>query len=119
MAARIRYPTDLRTAEDTDFAIRLALAGCKFKMAPKPGAGFAGMDLNIQYSIFDPPGHFLFWKPGSAPYVEPDGFSWRLQPGNDLVLTRPQSNIRRLFEVTGLSDWFREWDPTWSLTEAD
>jgi Flp pilus assembly protein TadD len=56
------------------------------KLEKQPGAGFGGMDLNIQYSVFDPPGHFLFWKPGSAPYVEPDGFSWRLQPGNDLVL---------------------------------
>jgi len=42
-----------------------------------------------------------------------------IEAGDDLVLTRPQSNIRRLFEVTGLSDWFREWDPTWSLSEAD
>jgi Flp pilus assembly protein TadD len=56
------------------------------KLEPKPGAGFAGMDMDIQYSVFDPPGHFTFWKPGSAPYVEPDGFAWRLQPGNDLVL---------------------------------
>jgi Flp pilus assembly protein TadD len=56
------------------------------KMEKTPGAGFSGMDLDIQYSVFDPPGHFLFWKPGSAPYVEPDGFAWRLQPGNDLVL---------------------------------
>lgn len=56
------------------------------KLEPHPGAGFGGMDLDIQYSVFDPPGHFLFWKPGSTPYVEPDGFAWRLQPGNDLVL---------------------------------
>jgi len=56
------------------------------KREKNPGAGFGGMDLNIQYSVFDPPGHFLFWKPGSEPYVEPDGFAWRLQPGNDLVL---------------------------------
>ena len=56
------------------------------RLEPKPGAGFAGMDLNIQYSVFDPPGHFVFWKPGSSPYIEPDGFAWRLQPGNDLVL---------------------------------
>jgi tetratricopeptide (TPR) repeat protein len=56
------------------------------KLEPKPGAGFAGMDVDIQYSVFDPPGHFTFWKPGSATYVEPDGFAWRLQPGNDLVL---------------------------------
>jgi tetratricopeptide (TPR) repeat protein/mono/diheme cytochrome c family protein len=56
------------------------------KLEPKPGAGFPGMDLNIQYSVFDPPGHFLFWKPGSPPFQEPAGFAWRLQPGNDLVL---------------------------------
>lgn len=51
-----------------------------------PGAGFAGMDLNIAGSVFDPPGHFLFWKPGSIPWSEPDGYAWRLMPGNDLVL---------------------------------
>lgn len=56
------------------------------KMEKTPGAGFPGMDLDIKSNIFDPPGHFLFWKPGSAPYSEPDGFSWRLEPGNDLVL---------------------------------
>ncbi|HWY60762.1 MAG TPA: glycosyltransferase family 2 protein [Rhizomicrobium sp.] len=38
MAKRVRYHANLRSAEDTDFAIRLALAGCKFLMAPKAGA---------------------------------------------------------------------------------
>ena len=56
------------------------------KMEKSPGAGFGGMDLDIKSNVFDPPGHFLFWKPGSAPYSEPDGFSWVLEPGNDLVL---------------------------------
>jgi hypothetical protein len=51
-----------------------------------PGKGFPGMDLEITRSPFDPDGNFLFWKPGSAPHVEPDGFSWRLDPGNQLVL---------------------------------
>jgi Flp pilus assembly protein TadD/mono/diheme cytochrome c family protein len=51
-----------------------------------PGQGFPGMDLNLVRSPFDPDGHFLFWKPGSAPYVEPDGLAWRLDPGNLLVL---------------------------------
>ncbi len=50
------------------------------------GDGFAGMDLAIDENPFDPPGYFLFWKPGSMPYSEPDGFSWRLDPGNVLVL---------------------------------
>jgi tetratricopeptide (TPR) repeat protein len=51
-----------------------------------PGSGFPGMDLNIQGSVFDPPGQLLFWKPGSGADIEPDGYAWRLEPGNDLVL---------------------------------
>ncbi|HWA92691.1 MAG TPA: glycosyltransferase family 2 protein [Rhizomicrobium sp.] len=37
-AKRVRYHEDLRTAEDTDFAIRLFLAGQSFVMAEQPGA---------------------------------------------------------------------------------
>ncbi|MGA8598876.1 MAG: tetratricopeptide repeat protein [Bryobacteraceae bacterium] len=51
-----------------------------------PGSGFPGMDLTIEADTFDPDSHFLFWKPGSAPQVEPDGMAWRLDPGNDLIL---------------------------------
>ena len=51
-----------------------------------PGAGFPGMDLNIETATFDPDSHFLFWKPGGVPRVEPDGMAWRLDPGNDLIL---------------------------------
>jgi hypothetical protein len=51
-----------------------------------PGKGFPGMDLMITRSPFDPDGHFLFWKPGNTPHVEPNGFAWRLDPGNQLVL---------------------------------
>ncbi len=50
------------------------------------GAGFPGMDLTVEESTFDPDGHFLSWKPGSAPVVEPDGMAWRAEPGMDLVL---------------------------------
>ena len=48
---------------------------------------FPGMEPVIERSIFEPDdGHFLYWKPGGIPYSEPEGFSWRLDPGNDLVL---------------------------------
>ncbi|HEY3840908.1 MAG TPA: tetratricopeptide repeat protein [Bryobacteraceae bacterium] len=50
------------------------------------GEGFAGMELNIETPTFDPDSHFLFWKPGGPPWVEPRGLAWRLDPGNDLVL---------------------------------
>ncbi len=56
------------------------------KMEKTPGVGFPGMDLDIKYNFLDTPRHFLFWKPGGAPWSEPDGFAWRLEPGNDLVL---------------------------------
>jgi glycosyltransferase involved in cell wall biosynthesis len=38
VAAKVRYHVNLRPAEDTDFAMRLALAGVRFVMAPLPGA---------------------------------------------------------------------------------
>jgi len=38
MARRIRYHTRLIAAEDTDFAIRLSLAGCRFAMIEEAGA---------------------------------------------------------------------------------
>ena len=51
------------------------------------GQGFPGMDVVIERTTVEPDdGHFLFWKPGGSPYVEPDGFAWRLDPGSDLVL---------------------------------
>jgi Tfp pilus assembly protein PilF len=51
-----------------------------------PGTGFAGMELQIESESFDPDGHFFFWKPGSAPIVEPPGLALRLDAENDLVL---------------------------------
>lgn len=87
--------------------------GSARKLETKPGAGFPGMDFNIQYSVFDPPGHFLFWKPGSPPVEEPAGFSWRLQPGNDLVLNahlRPSGKPETIQPTIGV--YFTDKPPT-------
>ena len=51
-----------------------------------PGAGFGGMEIRIESPVFDPDSHLLFWKPGTVPYVEPDGMALRLDKGTDLVL---------------------------------
>ena len=52
----------------------------------EPGAGFEGMEIKIESEAFDPDSHFLFWKPGTVPYVEPEGMTLRLDKGADLVL---------------------------------
>ena len=51
--------------------------------------GFPGMEnvsTEARSDSFDPDSHFLFWKPGSVITPEPDGMSWRLDPGTDLIL---------------------------------
>jgi tetratricopeptide (TPR) repeat protein len=50
------------------------------------GGGFEGMEIKIESETFDPDSHFLFWKPGTVPYVEPEGMALRLDKGTDLVL---------------------------------
>ena len=51
-----------------------------------PGAGFAGMDLNIEADTFEPDSHFLFWKPGGIPWEEPAGMAWKADSSTDLIL---------------------------------
>lgn len=51
-----------------------------------PGPGFGGMEVSIEAESFEPDSHFLFWKPGTVPSVEPEGMAWRCDPGTDLVL---------------------------------
>jgi Tfp pilus assembly protein PilF/mono/diheme cytochrome c family protein len=50
------------------------------------GAGFGGMEIRFESQVFDPDSHLLFWKPGTVPYVEPEGMALRLDPGTDLIL---------------------------------
>jgi tetratricopeptide (TPR) repeat protein len=70
-----------------------------------PGAGFPGMDLNVEEETFDPDGHFLSWKPGSQPVVEPEGMAWRADPGMDLILNvhlRPNGKPEAVSPMIGL-----------------
>jgi Tfp pilus assembly protein PilF len=69
------------------------------------GSGFGGMELTIESEGFDPDSHFLFWKPGSAPYIEPDGMAMRLDRDNDLVLNthlQPSGKPETLQPTLGL-----------------
>jgi Flp pilus assembly protein TadD len=71
----------------------------------EPGAGFAGMELTIESEAFDPDSHFLFWKPGSIPYVEPDGMALRLDKDTDLILNahlQPSGKAETIQPALGL-----------------
>ena len=56
------------------------------RLEAEPGQGFEGMDITFEETTFDPDSHFLSWKPGNVPVMEPDGMAWRATPGMDLVL---------------------------------
>lgn len=87
--------------------------GSTRRLEQKPGAGFPGMELAIDRNPLDPESHFLFWKPGSVPYSEPDGFSWRLNPGNFLVLNahlQPSGKAEQVQPSIGL--YFTDKPPT-------
>jgi Flp pilus assembly protein TadD len=71
------------------------------------------MEIALNRNPFDPESHFLFWKPGTMPYEEPDGFSWRLDPGNRLILNthlQPSGKPETVRPVIGL--YFTEKSPT-------
>jgi len=70
-----------------------------------PGSGFAGMDLTVAETTFDPDSTFLAWKPGSVPAPEPDGMAWRADPGMDLVFNvhlRPSGKTESVSPSIGL-----------------
>ena len=70
-----------------------------------PGSGFSGMDVIFEEDSFEPDGHFLSWKPGSSPVVEPDGMAWRADPGMDLILNvhlKPTGREEKVEPVIGL-----------------
>ena len=51
-----------------------------------PGPGFDGMDVEMESDVFEPEGHFIYWKPGTPVWAEPPNMTWRLSPGTDLIL---------------------------------
>ncbi len=81
--------------------------------ADEPGVGFAGMDVVIESSQFEPDSHFLFWKPGTPPSFEPPGMTWRLDPGTDLVLNahlQPSGKPETIQPALGI--YFSDQPPT-------
>jgi len=87
--------------------------GSSARLEKSRGSGFPGMELTLNRNPLDPLSHFLFWKPGNIPQPEPDGLSWRLDPGNTLVLNthlQPRGRAERIQPSVGL--YFTDRPPT-------
>ena len=78
------HPGDKRYVHHAN--ILVDRSGSSRQRETEPGAGFGGMEIRIESQVFDPDSHLLFWKPGTVPYLEPDGMALRLDKGTDLIL---------------------------------
>jgi glycosyltransferase involved in cell wall biosynthesis len=68
-AAKIRFEEHLRVAEDTDFAIRLALVGYRFAMLEKPGAVWMDEFDPFRLSSSRGDGEFNAWLTRLRPQI--------------------------------------------------
>lgn len=72
---------------------------------------FSGMDLPDTAVM--PGGQMLGWQPGKAPYFCPDGLSWVLEPGTDMVLQihmHPSGRVEPVQSSVGI--YFTDIRPT-------
>ncbi len=79
----------------------------------RDGLGFDGMDVELASDAFEPDSHFIYWKPGTVPYFEPDDMTWPLTPGTDLILNmhlRPSGMPEPIRPSLGL--YFSDKPPT-------
>lgn len=73
-AQRVRYNTRLRPAEDTDFAMRLALAGLSFRMAEEPGAVWQDIADPKRTSASAGTARFAAWLKQMRPDMTPRAY---------------------------------------------
>lgn len=81
--------------------------------AEDPDVGFSGMGVKFESRSFEPQGHFLSWKPGTPPPVEPQDMAWTLEKGTDLVLNthmKPSGKPESVQASIGL--YFTDTPPT-------
>jgi tetratricopeptide (TPR) repeat protein len=72
--------------------------------------GYEGL---VAHSVMAPDGYFLDWAPGHTPYVAPDGMSFPVEAGTDLVLMlhmRPDDTPQQVRATVGL--YFTDTPPT-------
>lgn len=108
------HPGDAKVTHHANLLIDRTHAAQRMQaMHPGPGPGFDGMDVEMESDVFEPEGHFIYWKPGIPIWVEPANMTWRLSPGTDLVLNihmRPSGTPVPIRPTIGL--FFSDQKPT-------
>lgn len=90
-ARRVRYDPRLPFAQDTDFAIRLYLAGCSFVMAEEPGAICEDVADHARISLGRKGAKLIAWIDEMRPKIPPRAYhgcrGWTIAKG--LAPTQP------------------------------
>jgi len=95
IARRVRYSESLRFGEDTDFAIRLFLAGCRFVIVEEPGAIWHDVQDPKRTSANRKGARLATWIEELRPHIPARAYygcrGWAVAKG-----VAPQSRIRAL-----------------------
>ncbi|HEY4075959.1 MAG TPA: glycosyltransferase family A protein [Rhizomicrobium sp.] len=89
-AQRIRYNTALRDAEDTDFAVRLFLAGHEFRMLDEPGAVWKDIFDASRASSSHRGDQFYAWLEQMRPQIPTRAYHGGLGWGYARLIAREQ-----------------------------
>jgi glycosyltransferase involved in cell wall biosynthesis len=99
LARRVRYDESLRFAQDTDFAIRLYLAGCRFVMAEAPGAVWNDVVDGTRVSAGRKGARMIEWLERTRPDIPERAYDgargWMIAKG--LAPTQPLQALRLWF----------------------
>lgn len=75
LAEKVRYREDVKFGDDTDFALRLSLAGARFLMTERPGTIWADRHANDRLSHVRGSIGSLTWLRDLRPHISPRAFS--------------------------------------------
>lgn len=75
LAEKVRYREDVKFGDDTDFALRLSLAGARFVMADRPGTIWADRTTEDRLSQVRGNIGSLAWLADLRPYISARAFS--------------------------------------------
>ena len=86
---------------------------------------FGELDLSSCQGLADeligPPGSLVVIDLAQLTFLDSSGLGTIhrvrqrvIKDGGTLVLSRPQPNVQRVLEITGLDGWVSDWDPEWA-----